>query len=310
MKAFISYSHNDSKMLEILHKHLVQMKRDNIISTWTDQEIEVGSKLNETISQSLSNSNLFIALVSPDYIASGYCYEKEFSKALKMEASGLITIVPIILEPCDWLNTPFSTFKALPQDGKAISLWENKNTAFLNVVQSIRRLLEFHDTEHSQSLSKLNDVQSSRNYRIKRDFDSIEKMDFCEKGFSEIKDYLKRFLEEISHLENIKQRVLVDNQKSFECILVNRNKIATESLLKLSTELIKGGLNIQRQGEYILNYKIGEHTSPKAFVVRFDDYQMYWSLQNFFNSKVEILQTIEISNLIWDEWLQSVGITE
>src|SRR6476620_9992146 len=101
MKAFISYSHQDSAMLEILHKHLAQLKRDGILSTWTDQEINPGGNLTTTINQALNSSNIFLALLSPDYIASRYCYEKEFATALEMEAQGNIIIIPIIVEPCD-----------------------------------------------------------------------------------------------------------------------------------------------------------------------------------------------------------------
>src|SRR5205809_2078711 len=142
MKAFISYSHKDSTMLEFLHKHLIQLQRDRLISAWTDNEIPAGGKISKSISKELNSSELFVALVSPDYIASGYCYNVEFDAALKLEEKGEITIVPVIIEPCDWLNTPFKEFKALPKDGKAISLWENKNTAFLDVAQNIRRVLQ------------------------------------------------------------------------------------------------------------------------------------------------------------------------
>lgn len=82
MKAFISYSHNDSQMLDLLHKHLAQLQRDAIISTWTDREINAGANLEQTISSALGNSQIFIALLSPDYIVSNYCYEKEFTTAL------------------------------------------------------------------------------------------------------------------------------------------------------------------------------------------------------------------------------------
>jgi hypothetical protein len=39
MKAFISYSHKDSNYLERLKVHLTQMKRDGLITDWTDEEI-------------------------------------------------------------------------------------------------------------------------------------------------------------------------------------------------------------------------------------------------------------------------------
>jgi len=64
MKAFISYSHNDSSILELLHKHLAQLQRDGTLTTWTDQQIPIGDNLTKNISTELSTSDS-IALLSP-----------------------------------------------------------------------------------------------------------------------------------------------------------------------------------------------------------------------------------------------------
>ena len=85
MKAFISYSHKDESYLERLKVHLTQMKRDDLINDWTDKEIHAGESLDNVINDALSSSDLFLALISPDYIASNYCYDKEFEVAQKMQ---------------------------------------------------------------------------------------------------------------------------------------------------------------------------------------------------------------------------------
>ena len=53
MNAFVSYSHQDVAMLELLHKHLAQLQRDKIITTWTDRDIDAGSALDPTIAAAL-----------------------------------------------------------------------------------------------------------------------------------------------------------------------------------------------------------------------------------------------------------------
>jgi hypothetical protein len=315
MNAFISYSHNESAMLDTLHKHLAQLQRDGIIATWTDKEIPAGGNLNQNISSALNNSQLFIALLSPDYIASKYCYEKEFEKALEMEKQGSLIIIPVILEPCDWLNTPFKYFKALPKDGKEVSTWENKNTAFLDIIQNIRKLIQSGGIDKTSS-SKIKSVQITppRNYRVQKDFDSIEKMEFVEKSFHEIKEFLKRFLEEISEIDNIKSRILFDNKNDFECLLVNRNKINTESQLKLSISsdnysgVFSSHLKDQ-QITYSVNNSNNNRGSAKNFTLAFDEYHLYWSENNFYNSqdKNEWVSK-HIADKIWNEWLESVGI--
>jgi TIR domain len=63
-----------------------------------------GDRVDGAISAQLEQSTLFVALVSPDYLASRYCYEKEFERALALAQAGRMRIVPVILEPCDWLS--------------------------------------------------------------------------------------------------------------------------------------------------------------------------------------------------------------
>jgi flagellar basal body-associated protein FliL len=41
---FISYSHKDKKWREELEKHLKPFVRNGIITSWSDQQIEPGSK--------------------------------------------------------------------------------------------------------------------------------------------------------------------------------------------------------------------------------------------------------------------------
>lgn len=311
MKAFISYSHQDAAMLDILHKHLAQLKRDGIISTWTDQEITAGKKLDQAISTALGGSNLFIALLSHEYIASHYCYENEFQKAQEMEQQGKLIIVPIILEPCDWLSTPFNNFKALPKDGKAISTWENKNTAFLDAVQGIRKLIQYGNTEPVKE-AKQATVPLSRNYRVQKDFDSIAKIEFIETTFKEIKDLLKRFMTEVEQLDNIKTRVTVDSKDDFQSLLSNRNKIGAEA--KLTVNIIAGNsmFGSSRSNEKQIAYSIdtNNHPSQKTFQLAWDEYHLYWTENHYYSGSQNSaeLDAKSITEHIWNEWLQSVGI--
>jgi hypothetical protein len=145
MNVFISYSHKDEIYLEDLHKHLSQLKREHFLNAWSDHNILAGGNFKLEIKSNLQNSHIFIALVSPDYIASNSCYEKEFEYALQMYEEGKIRIIPIIVEPCDWKSSPFKKFVALPKDGKPISEWPNRNTAYLNIINELRRVLEVND---------------------------------------------------------------------------------------------------------------------------------------------------------------------
>ncbi len=317
MNAFISYSHQDTTMLNMLHKHLAQLQRDQIITTWSDNEILAGGKLNQNITSALQISNLFIALISPDYIASNYCYEKEFERALEMEKQGVLTIVPIILEPSDWFSTPFKEFKALPKDGKAVSTWENKNTAFLNIIQNIRKLIE-SGSNSKKTTSKIESPQLiiTRNYRVQKDFDTIEKMEFVEKTFHEVKEFFKRYIEELLLIENIKTRTLVDDNYEFKCLLINRNKINTESQVTISIisgnspGVLSPSISHEKKLNYLVSNSNNNRGTNKTFTLAFDEFHLFWLENDFYSSSRDKkeLESKAIANTIWNEWLESVGI--
>ena len=179
MKAFISYSHKDESYLERLHTHLATLRRAGDLLVWFDREILAGDPLDQKIMDQLDECALFIALVSPDFLNSNYCYEKEMQYALEKHASGKTRVVPIILEPCDWTSTPLGNLKALPKDGKPIAEWQNQNTAFLDVIKGLRRVLS--PPPRTNDTTTLANTESgstgSGRYRIKKTFDEIERQD-------------------------------------------------------------------------------------------------------------------------------------
>ncbi len=239
MKTFISYSHKDEPYLEKLIVHLAQLKREQLIESWSDQEIHAGAALANTINESLQTSDLFIALLTPDYIASNYCYEKEFENAMAMERNNTLKIVPVIVRPCEWLNTPFKNFKALPKDGKAITLWQNEDTAFLDVTTQLRNLLSNKiEAKHlaADAIQSLPNSGMSSRLKIKKDFDTIQRIEFIENTFKRISDQLKKNLLEIKVVDTITTKILEESKELFKAIMVNRSKLLAESQLVFQIE--------------------------------------------------------------------------
>ena len=83
MRVFLSYSHRDEQMLDRLRTHLAPLRREGHIEAWYDREIHAGGELDEEVSEQLESSQLFLLLVSPDFLASNYCYEREMQRALE-----------------------------------------------------------------------------------------------------------------------------------------------------------------------------------------------------------------------------------
>ena len=123
MKAFISYSHKDTVAAERLHTHLASLRREGRIDAWFDRRIMPGDPIDIEIAGELETCGLFLMLVSPDFLASDYCVDRELRRALERNHAGEARVVPIIVEPSDWRSSPLGQLKALPRDGKAISEW-------------------------------------------------------------------------------------------------------------------------------------------------------------------------------------------
>lgn len=141
MKAFISYSHKDKNYLDELHKHLAVMRRDGLITEWTDSEVFPGGELESEILQAVESCEMFLMLISPDFLASDFCVEQEMERAFERFDIEGIKVIPIIVEPCDWKSTSLKTIKALPKDGKPISEWPNKNNAYVDIIKELRNIL-------------------------------------------------------------------------------------------------------------------------------------------------------------------------
>jgi hypothetical protein len=141
-KLFFCYAHEDKILREKLETHLSGLKRQYNITTWSDQEILPGANWQQTIHNNLSDADIILLLISPDFIASDCCYSTEMSLAFEMHERGKNSVIPIILRPTDWRSAPFSKIQVLPTYGKPITQWNDYDAAFLDVVSGIRRKIE------------------------------------------------------------------------------------------------------------------------------------------------------------------------
>jgi len=139
---FLSYAHEDEALLRILEVHLSLLKRQSLISTWYDRQIVPGTDWAETISTHLEQASIILLLVSPDFLASDYCYDVEMRRALKRHESKEARVIPIILRPCGWNHAPFAHLSCLPQDGKPITTWDNQDIAWNDVETGICRAID------------------------------------------------------------------------------------------------------------------------------------------------------------------------
>jgi TIR domain-containing protein len=138
---FYSYAHEDERLRNKLEKHLGILRQQGFISEWHDRKISAGKEWANEIDTHLNSSDIILLLVSSYFLSSDYCYDVEMKRAMERHDAGEAIVIPVILRPCDWHNASFGKLQALPKDGRAVTIWSNRDKAFLDVAQGIREVV-------------------------------------------------------------------------------------------------------------------------------------------------------------------------
>lgn len=138
IKLFYSYSHKDESLRDQLETQLAILARKGLIEEWHDRKILAGRDWELEIDNNLNEADVVLLLISPDFIASDYCYGKELSKAIERHETNQSIVIPIIVRPVEWGDASFAKLQALPKDAIAVTSWGNVDEAWLDVSQGIR----------------------------------------------------------------------------------------------------------------------------------------------------------------------------
>jgi tetratricopeptide (TPR) repeat protein len=142
LKMFYCYARKDQELREELEHHLADLKRFYHIESWFDHQISPGENWEKTIEEQLNQADLILLLISPDFLASDYCYNNEMQRALIRHNKGEAKIIPIILRPVHWISNPFSTIQTLPKDARPVTKWTHIDDAFCNIAIEIEKIIK------------------------------------------------------------------------------------------------------------------------------------------------------------------------
>jgi hypothetical protein len=161
---FIAYARKDRELRCELDKHLSSLRRLGIINHWFDGDIIEGTEWKKQVLEHLHNAQIILLLISPDFIASNFCYNIEMKKALERHDANEARVIPILLRPVDWLDLPLARIQAAPEDGKPVTQWPDVDAALLDVIKRIKRSIKHLQkgnisTEEQGKNSRNNDPQ-------------------------------------------------------------------------------------------------------------------------------------------------------
>ncbi len=151
-RVFCCYAHKDQDFLRDLKTHLKSLEREGLITVKADIDISPGIEWEPTISHGLEIADIILLLISPDFLASHYCFDIEMQHAIARHEQGTARIVPVIIRPASWQRMPFGKLQALPKDATPISTSQDRDTAFLSVINGLRIVVREFTTDVPGSL--------------------------------------------------------------------------------------------------------------------------------------------------------------
>jgi hypothetical protein len=140
-RIFVSYSHKDEEQKNRIRTALGQLIEQHHISLWDDRQILPGSVWDAQITRKLEEADIFLILLSPDFLASAQC-RREAQNALELHRKDHRPLIPVLLRPCDFEATELAHFQALPTDARPITRWPDADLAYLDVCVGLRKLVQ------------------------------------------------------------------------------------------------------------------------------------------------------------------------
>ena len=144
VEIFISYAHEDERLLKRLKLHLAHLHGQGLITLWHDHDITAGTEWATEIDTHLNTAQIILLLVSPAFTASSYCTSIELQRALDRHEAHEARVIPIILRPVPWEEARFGKLQALPTGARPVTgrTWRNVDEALATVTEGIRKVVE------------------------------------------------------------------------------------------------------------------------------------------------------------------------
>jgi hypothetical protein len=139
---FVSYAHEDGELKKELDKYLKVLKRSAKVRIWNDRELIAGQEWDDAIMSELEKADIILLLISVDFNASDFIWDKELAAAMRRHEAGTAHVVPIILRKCEWSRLPYAKLQALPRNGQPVLDYPNRDDAFTEIAQGVETLVD------------------------------------------------------------------------------------------------------------------------------------------------------------------------
>jgi len=156
---FISYATEDKLFKNELLKHFAPLQTQKLITIWNDELITPGY-WGPQIETALNEADIYLFLLSANALSSEYINQKELRIAYERFILKKAQIILVLCSPCDWnvhvladsgqelhplFNKPLypwmGKLQCYPHNGLPIEKWPNRNDAYLEIVEAVKKIL-------------------------------------------------------------------------------------------------------------------------------------------------------------------------
>jgi hypothetical protein len=146
LNGFVSYSHQDHRMLAGFRPHLAAIRRAFDVRMWTDHDIHAGTKWEPQIAAAIESAQIFVLMITPDFIASDYVYEKEIPAIQQQMREVGALVLPVVLKRCIWQMIAAALQATPTQNGRVlpVSDWRPRENGFDCAREQMMSAIENH----------------------------------------------------------------------------------------------------------------------------------------------------------------------
>jgi CheY-like chemotaxis protein len=141
IQIFVGYAREDEAIWVELRKHLEIFKRTGSFEIWCELDMQLGAFWKEEREKHLLAADVILLLLSSDYLHADY-YHMELKRSLHQQKLRQATLIPILVRPVDWQETPLASVSYLPRSGEALVLHSNQDLVLQEIVREIWRVVE------------------------------------------------------------------------------------------------------------------------------------------------------------------------
>lgn len=137
-KVFVAYANADVKFRHELEMQLKLLNRKGYVIWFSEHELRPGDEKQAVLSEAINSADVILLLVSIHFLADDFSWGEQMELAVSRHDAGDAIVIPIIVRPCAWEDTPIDKLQGVPSHGKAISSWSDRHRAWTDVAHGLQ----------------------------------------------------------------------------------------------------------------------------------------------------------------------------